>query len=48
METGKQHYNEPFGNYCLEIFKLSKVWRTDIKEVEIVNYIYDGINYNLK
>jgi predicted aspartyl protease len=48
VETRRQKNNESFGNYCLDMFKLCKEWRTDIKEIEIVNYIYDGTNSALR
>ena len=48
VESRKQRNNESFHNYCLEMFKLCKEWRDDIKDIDVVNYIYDGVDPNLK
>lgn len=48
VESRKQKSNENFGNYCLEMFKLCKEWRDDIKDEEIINYIFDGCNSILR
>ena len=48
VETRKQQHGENFGNYCLFMYKICKEWRDDIKEIEIVNYIYDGTYPSLR
>ena len=48
MESRKQLHEEKFWNYCLEMWKLCKLWKDGMEDKEIVNYIYDEITPSLK